>query len=222
MRGPRAFRTTEIPASPEMDGDEIPDTGGTPPSPGAADQAHRPAASVQADLAGLSHRGKVRPNNEDHFLVVRFGRFLQTVPTNLPDGQAPPTSSEAGYGLIVADGMGGKAAGEVASRLAIAAAHRARAGDARLDPAPDDALMGGDRPVRPAVPGRERRGRRGGPARAAGLAGMGTTLTMALSLGDRPVRRPRRRLAGLPVPRRASSTADPRPHRGPGAGRRRR
>ena len=37
------------------------------------------ATSVRVDLAGRSHPGKVRPNNEDHFLIVRFGRFLQTL-----------------------------------------------------------------------------------------------------------------------------------------------
>ena len=39
----------------------------------------------------------------------------------------------AAYGLVVADGMGGEAAGEVASQLAPAGRDRARAGDRRLD-----------------------------------------------------------------------------------------
>src|SRR5262245_10499922 len=39
---------------------------------------------VQVDLAGQSHPGKVRPQNEDHFLIGRFGRFLETVQTDLP------------------------------------------------------------------------------------------------------------------------------------------
>jgi protein phosphatase len=74
---------------------------------------------VQADLAGLSDRGKVRPTNEDHYLVVRFGRYLEALCTNLPEGTVPARSRETGYGMVVADGMGGRAAGEVASRLAI-------------------------------------------------------------------------------------------------------
>src|SRR3954471_7948452 len=84
-----------------------------------ATAAPRPSESVRADLAGRSHQGKVRPNNEDHFLIVRFGRFLQTLSSNLPDGLVPSEHTDAGYGLVVADGMGGKAAGEVASRMAI-------------------------------------------------------------------------------------------------------
>jgi protein phosphatase len=77
------------------------------------------SSPVQVDVAGLSHPGKVRPNNEDHFLVLRFGRFLEPLATNLPAGQAPSRCEDVGYALAVADGMGGHAAGEEASRLAI-------------------------------------------------------------------------------------------------------
>jgi PPM family protein phosphatase len=75
---------------------------------------------VRVDIAGLSHMGKVRPNNEDNFLVVRFGRFLQTMLSSLPEGDLSPEYALEGYGMAVADGMGGMAAGEVASRRAIA------------------------------------------------------------------------------------------------------
>src|SRR6516162_8090157 len=77
------------------------------------------SAAVHIDLAALSDRGKVRPKNEDHFLVVRFHRALQTLLTNLPDGLVPDRTEEGGYGMVVADGMGGMAAGEVASQEAI-------------------------------------------------------------------------------------------------------
>lgn len=76
-------------------------------------------SGVRVDIAGLSHPGNLRPNNEDHFLVVRFGRFLETRVTNLPADQVPSRFEEEGYGMVVADGMGGHAAGEEASRLAI-------------------------------------------------------------------------------------------------------
>jgi protein phosphatase len=77
------------------------------------------SSRVQVDLAALSHRGLVRIANEDHYLVVRFGRTLETVLTSLPADQLPARSEEVGYGLVVADGMGGAAAGELASRTAL-------------------------------------------------------------------------------------------------------
>lgn len=76
--------------------------------------------SVTVDLHGLSHTGKVRPNNEDSFLLARFGRYLELVQSNLPQGAAPAWADVRGFGLVVADGIGGSQAGEEASRLAIA------------------------------------------------------------------------------------------------------
>jgi PPM family protein phosphatase len=77
------------------------------------------SAQVHVDLAALSDPGKVRANNEDHYLVVRFERALETLLTNLPAGQVPRHFAETGYGMCVADGLGGQAAGEVASRVAL-------------------------------------------------------------------------------------------------------
>lgn len=75
---------------------------------------------VEVDLAGLSHQGRVRSNNEDHYFIARFDRQMRTLATNLSAGDVPLRSSETAYGLLVADGIGGHAAGEVASRTAIA------------------------------------------------------------------------------------------------------
>jgi len=80
----------------------------------------RPFASpVVVDAAGLSHAGRVRPENQDHFLVARVGRSLDVLATSLPDGEVPERFDETGYVMVVADGMGGAAAGELASRLAV-------------------------------------------------------------------------------------------------------
>jgi protein phosphatase len=77
------------------------------------------SARARVDLAALSHQGRVRSSNEDNYLLVRFGRFLQTLQTSLPADELPGLAQEVGYALLVADGIGGSAGGEVASRLAL-------------------------------------------------------------------------------------------------------
>ena len=74
---------------------------------------------VNVDMYGMSDRGLVRTNNEDHFLIVRGGRALETVYTNITQSPEPRLFEETVYGFVVADGLGGQAAGEVASRQAI-------------------------------------------------------------------------------------------------------
>ena len=39
--------------------------------------------AVLIDVGGLSHPGKVRSRNEDHFIVTRIGRYLETMLTNI-------------------------------------------------------------------------------------------------------------------------------------------
>jgi len=90
------------------------------PSPGRAGPAPGPpTTAVRIDVAGLSDKGKVRDENQDHFLVVRAGRYAETVATSLPPGEIPERSEERGLLMMVADGMGGQAAGEVASRTVL-------------------------------------------------------------------------------------------------------
>ncbi len=74
---------------------------------------------VEVDIAAMSHTGRVRSNNEDHYFVARIDRSLQTLHTNLPEGEVPRSYSETAYGLLVADGVGGAVGGEIASRTAV-------------------------------------------------------------------------------------------------------
>jgi serine/threonine protein phosphatase PrpC len=87
--------------------------------PNLTDSDVRFTQTVMVEAAGLTHQGLVRTSNEDHFLISRFGRYFEPVSTSLPPDDLPRRADEASYSLIVADGMGGHAAGEVASRLAI-------------------------------------------------------------------------------------------------------
>jgi protein phosphatase len=97
------------------------DTLSLPPSgliPGVPVRAPE-ATEVLIDVAGLSDKGKVREENQDHFLVVRAGRYAETLATSLPAGAIPQRSEDRGLVMVVADGMGGQAAGEVASRMVL-------------------------------------------------------------------------------------------------------
>lgn len=91
--------------------------------------------------AAATHKGMVRRNNEDALF---------------PDSSG---ESEGPVVLMVADGMGGHVAGEVASRLAVNAA-------ASVDLSPADRVAAGNRAIREEI------------ARQPELDGMGTTLTL--------------------------------------------
>jgi protein phosphatase len=77
------------------------------------------SSSISVDVFATSHQGHVKPNNEDHFLVVRGGRALETTFTNLPQTRPGDLFEETAHAMIVADGVGGEVAGEVASSHAI-------------------------------------------------------------------------------------------------------
>ena len=65
------------------------------------------------------HQGHLRENNETVPSVMKFGRSLENLLTNLEAELLEPSYAVCGYGMLVADGMGGIAGGEIASRLAL-------------------------------------------------------------------------------------------------------
>ena len=97
-----------------MRGDQMDDT--KPDHPALPPGADRRAGFLTWRSAAARTPAGCGRNNEDNFHVVRFGRYLRTVLSSLPAGEAPEEEDPPGYGFAVADGVGGHAAGEVASR----------------------------------------------------------------------------------------------------------
>lgn len=73
----------------------------------------RDSAEVRLQVSARTDRGRTRDHNEDTFLVADLTRGTTEV---LPDGRT--TIGPRGVLLLVADGMGGAAAGELASAMA--------------------------------------------------------------------------------------------------------
>jgi len=140
------------------------------------------------ELGAATHVGKVRERNEDGYLVCRLGRYLERVSSSLPESELPPRSEESGVIMIVADGMGGMAAGEVASQTALSTLVRLilaapkwslkLAGIENRETEIEE-LWGRAREFVSAVHAAVRRQADADPS----LSGMGTTLTAAYSLG---------------------------------------
>jgi protein phosphatase len=76
----------------------------------------------EIDVYGVTDVGKVRRTNEDHFLVGSLRKHLQVHLTSLPERTLLPSDGERlAFLAMVADGVGGSAGGEEASRRAVAA-----------------------------------------------------------------------------------------------------
>ncbi len=85
----------------------------TSPAPGPS-----PARPFTVRAFGLTDRGRVRPANEDHFVVLELARTMNVHQTSLPESEAQ-YGSHRGHLFLIADGMGGHRAGEVASALSV-------------------------------------------------------------------------------------------------------
>jgi PPM family protein phosphatase len=90
----------------------------------ANQEVHLPTArkpqDEEIDVHGISHCGKVRKNNEDHFLLATVHRRLNVLSTNLSDPERLPLPDQRlAFMAMVADGVGGATGGERASAIAL-------------------------------------------------------------------------------------------------------
>jgi serine/threonine protein phosphatase PrpC len=82
---------------------------------GASDDQRRRIESF-----GISHVGKVREGNEDHFVIASLQRSLEIRQTNLEERSVlDPLCGPKAYLYAVADGVGGQEGGRLASGITI-------------------------------------------------------------------------------------------------------
>ena len=94
----------------------------TPHTAAAPAPTHGKSAS-ELDVFGLTHPGKVRSVNQDHFLIASLDKRIQVHATRLPTLDELPLEGERlAFLVMVADGVGGGTKGEIASRLTLARA----------------------------------------------------------------------------------------------------
>jgi serine/threonine protein phosphatase PrpC len=76
----------------------------------------------EIDVYGLTHPGRVRQDNQDHFLICALRKQMVVQLTSLPDTERLMADGERlAFLAMVADGVGGAAKGEEASRVALEA-----------------------------------------------------------------------------------------------------
>ncbi len=86
----------------------------------AATEAERRPRDDEIEVYGLTHTGRVRSNNQDHFLLSTVHRRIEVLQTSLTDPARLHESDERIAILaMIADGVGGLTGGEKASATAL-------------------------------------------------------------------------------------------------------
>lgn len=92
------------------------------PAPPASDRKPR---DDEMDIFGLTHPGRIRTENQDHFLVCSLRKEARVHLTSLAEtGHLTAGSERVALLMMVADGVGGGLKGAEASRIALEAVTR--------------------------------------------------------------------------------------------------
>jgi serine/threonine protein phosphatase PrpC len=77
----------------------------------------------EIDVHGLTHAGRVRTENQDHFLLATIHKRVNVIATNLEKQQQLPAGEQrVAFLAMVADGVGGEEGGAEASAVALESA----------------------------------------------------------------------------------------------------
>ncbi len=114
----------------------------TVPDPATA----RKPRDEEVDVYGLTHPGRVRKENQDHFAICSLHKEVVVHNTSLPDVEVLTEGPERlAFLAMVADGVGGGLKGEEASRLALESITRYVTDSVRCyytcDPSDDSAFL---------------------------------------------------------------------------------
>ena len=141
-----------------------------------------PSRPLTVTAFGVTDKGKVRPINEDQFLIAELTKAMRVRQTSLREPKLQ-VGEERAHLFLVADGMGGHRAGERASALAVAAIEQFTLNSFRW-------FVGSDSADAERVLAQFQAAIRHADARILEeaaehpeLRGMGTTVTMAFHLG---------------------------------------
>jgi PPM family protein phosphatase len=77
------------------------------------------SSAVRVELGATSRRGPLRSQNDDHYLAIRLARSQAVMATSLASSDLPENFQEQAFALVVADGLGDKGVGSLASRIAL-------------------------------------------------------------------------------------------------------
>ena len=95
---------------------------GAPKTFAPAVTPQRKPRDEEIDVYGITHPGKVRTENQDHFLICALKKQMTVRQTSLPEIDSLTADPERiAFLMMVADGVGGGAKGEEASRVALEA-----------------------------------------------------------------------------------------------------
>ena len=79
----------------------------------------------EIDIHGLTHPGRVRAENQDHFFIGQLKKQIHVHSTSLPEvAQLPVNLERLAFLIMVADGVGRGSVGGEASRIALEAVTR--------------------------------------------------------------------------------------------------
>ena len=155
-----------------------------PPAPPNVDYtAHVPHGALTPKAFGITDKGRVRPTNEDQFLVAELSKAMRIRQTSLVEPKLH-VGEERGHLYLVADGMGGHRAGETASALTVTAIEQFMLNSFKWFFAPDESGVQKVLAEFQAAIGHADAHVMAEAAEHPELSGMGTTVTLAFHLGS--------------------------------------